>query len=189
MNRCLLAVTSLPSGTNPLVTQSYTENHRDAQRFSLRSSFPLCNSVLQKAVTMFLPIVISLLLCGTSLAQSAYPPINPDNITIARDSFGVPHIFAKTDAEVAYGIAWAGAEDAFFETQNLIYVAKGYMARKDGVGGAKVDFFVHAIGARDFVEKHYDTDISEETKRYMDGYCQGINAYAKAHPDEVTPTL
>ena len=33
--------------------------------------------------------------------------INPSNITIARDSYGVPHIFAKTDAELAYGLAWA----------------------------------------------------------------------------------
>jgi acyl-homoserine-lactone acylase len=31
--------------------------------------------------------------------------INPSNITIARDSFGVPHIFAPTDPEVAYGLA------------------------------------------------------------------------------------
>ena len=29
------------------------------------------------------------------------------NIKIARDAYGVPHIMAKTDAEVAYGLAWA----------------------------------------------------------------------------------
>ena len=39
--------------------------------------------------------------------------INPENIDIVRDNYGVPHIFAKTDAEVAYGLAWAHAEDDF----------------------------------------------------------------------------
>ena len=41
--------------------------------------------------------------------------INPDNIQIVRDAYGVPHIFTKTDAELAYGLAWAHAED-YFET-------------------------------------------------------------------------
>jgi len=39
--------------------------------------------------------------------------INPQNIEIVRDAYGVPHIYAKTDAEVAYGLAWAHAEDDF----------------------------------------------------------------------------
>ena len=42
---------------------------------------------------------------------------DPTLITIARDSFGVPHIFAKTDAEVSYGLAWATAEDDFENAQ------------------------------------------------------------------------
>ena len=48
----------------------------------------------------------------SSPAQSNAPVIHPEKITIARDSFGVPHIFAPTDPEVAYGLAWAHAEDA-----------------------------------------------------------------------------
>jgi acyl-homoserine-lactone acylase len=111
--------------------------------------------------------------------------INPDNVTIVRDSFGVPHIFGKTDADCAYGLAWVNAEDAFFETQNLIYVAKGYMGRKDGIDGVKADFFVHAIGARRIVEERYAKDLTPEYKRYLNGYVQGLNAYAAAHPEQV----
>ena len=50
-----------------------------------------------------------ILLLITHVGASAQ--IDPKNITIARDSFGVPHVFAKTDPEVAYGLAWAHAED------------------------------------------------------------------------------
>ena len=44
--------------------------------------------------------------------------INPKEIDIIRDKYGVPHIYAKTDAEVAYGLAWAHAEDDFSTIQN-----------------------------------------------------------------------
>ena len=33
---------------------------------------------------------------------------------IIRDEFGVPHIYGKTDADTAYGVAIAHAEDDFF---------------------------------------------------------------------------
>lgn len=120
----------------------------------------------------------------TSKAQPAYPKINPQNITIARDSFGIPHIFAKTDAEVAYGLAWANAEDAFPISQDLIYASKGYMGRVNGIDGVKIDFFVHAIGARDVVKQQRDS-LSPEFMRYLNGFCQGYNAYAAAHPELV----
>ena len=38
-------------------------------------------------------------------AVFAQTKIDPSAIDIVRDSFGVPHIFAKTDREVAYGLA------------------------------------------------------------------------------------
>ena len=118
-------------------------------------------------------------------AQETYPKINPQDVTVVRDSFGIPHIFAKTDAQVAYGLAWANAEDAFDVTQDLVYTAKGFMGRKDGIDGAPTDFFVHTIGARKLVDEKFDTDLSPEFKKYLDGFVQGINAYAAAHPEQV----
>ena len=121
----------------------------------------------------------------SAIAQEAFPKINPADVTIVRDSFGIPHIFAKTDAEVAYGLAWANAEDAFSETQNLVYVGKEMMGRANGIDGAGADFFIHAIGARQLVMEHFDKDLSPAFKKYLDGFVQGINAYAAAHPKEV----
>ena len=122
---------------------------------------------------------------STKIHAQSFPKIDPSKITIARDSFGIPHIFAKTDAEVAYGLAYANAEDAFQETQNLTYVGKGYMGRANGIDGAKADFFIHAIAARKLVDEHFDSDLSPEFKKYIDGFVQGVNAYAAAHPKEV----
>lgn len=111
--------------------------------------------------------------------------IDPSTITIARDEWEVPHIFAPTDAGVAYGLAWANAEDHFDEMQELLLSGKGMMGREKGVEGAAVDFFVHLIGAKELVDKHYESDITPAFKQYLEGYCQGINAFAKKHPKQV----
>ncbi len=135
---------------------------------------------------LFFTAICAFLFSGQyAFSQTAYPKINPEDVTIVRDSFGIPHIFGKTDAQVAYGLAWANAEDAFHVSQDLIYATKGFMGRKDGIDGVKADFFVHAIGARQLAETRYETDLSPEFKKYLDGFCQGINAYAKAHPEDV----
>lgn len=140
-------------------------------------------SVLKNCFCVFL-LLFSLISFYKSIAQSVYL-VNPKNVTIARDSFGVPHIFGKTDADVAYGLAWANAEDAFHVGQDLIYTAKGFMGRAQGIEGAKADFFVHAIGAKKLVDEKFETDLSPAFRKYLSGFTQGLNAYAAAHPEDV----
>jgi acyl-homoserine-lactone acylase len=131
-------------------------------------------------------VLLCLLFAGHGFSQTeTFPRIDPLQITIVRDSFGIPHIFGKTDAEVAYGLAWANAEDAFQFGQDIVYAGKAFMGRSDGIEGAKGDYFIHAIGARQLVEERYDKDLSPEFKKYLDGFVQGLNAYAAAHPKEV----
>lgn len=111
--------------------------------------------------------------------------INLENVTIARDTWGVPHIFGKTDAETAYGLAWANAEDSFDLMQEMYILTQGRMGRLKGKEGAAMDYFVHAIGTQKLVDEKFDTDLSPEYKKYLEGYCQGVNDYAKTHPEEV----
>ena len=110
--------------------------------------------------------------------------VNPEDVTIVRDKWGVPHIFGKTDADAAYGLAWANAEDDFHTMQELVITAKGLAGKMMGVEGAERDFFSHAIGFRDRIDEEFD-QLSDDYVRYIEGYCQGINAYAKAHKKEI----
>lgn len=110
--------------------------------------------------------------------------VNPDDVTIVRDKWGVPHIFGKTDADAAYGLAWANAEDDFFTMQELVITGKGLAGKLLGVEGAERDFFTHAIGYRERVEQDWHL-LSEDYIKYLEGYCQGINAYARTHKKEI----
>ena len=118
---------------------------------------------------------------ASSYCQSA---IDPRKIDIVRDSFGVPHIFAKTDREVAYGLAWAEAEDDFKSMQEVILPAKGLMAGVQGKKGAAGDYAFALFRCREITEEKWNT-LSPEFLQLVDGYIQGLNAYAKTHPDEI----
>ncbi len=110
--------------------------------------------------------------------------INPSNITIARDSFGVPHIFAHTDPEVAYGIAWAHAEDDFATLQLVVLSGKAKLGSGIGKKGAKADYVINLLRIRKTVEEQWNT-LSPDFIELIKGYVQGLNAYAKAHPKEI----
>ncbi|MCO6475628.1 MAG: penicillin acylase family protein [Phaeodactylibacter sp.] len=127
-------------------------------------------------------LAIFVLICfnTTLLAQ-----INPANITIARDEWGVPHIFAPTDAEVAYGFAWATAEDDFETLQKQVLPVKGLMGRATGKAGARLDVAVHLLDVQDIVEERYEQSLSPDFRKIVEAYAAGVNAYAAHHPGEV----
>ena len=115
------------------------------------------------------------------LTQAVFAQIDPSKITIARDEYGVPHIFAETDPEVAYGLAWASCEDLLPTMQDMLYAGKGFAGRYTGKDGAGRDYLTQLLGIRDLVDERYETDISDDFKRYLEGYCAGVNAYVKKH--------
>ncbi len=129
--------------------------------------------------------VSTLFFSSASMAQyNGTPTINTEKITIARDAYGVPHIFAPTDPEVAYGIAWAHAEDDFTTIQTLLLTGKGKIATYLGKKGAPIDFVVGLLNTKSIVQ----AQIGQMDPKFLllvKGYLMGLEAYAKAHPSEV----
>ena len=121
----------------------------------------------------------------TAFTCVGFSQVNPENITIIRDSFGVPHIYAKTDAEVAYGLAWATAEDDFKSMQENLLTVNGRLGEVKGTEGAIFDFLAFAIGVKDIVEAKYDTEVADDFKKVLEGYTAGVNSYAAKNKDEI----
>lgn len=114
-----------------------------------------------------------------------FAQINPENITIARDEWGLPHIFAPTDREVAYGLAWVQCEDQFTIIQQTYLFTKKRLGRAYGKAGAGGDFFAALFQMDQLVDERLATDVSPEFLAYIQAYCDAINAYAAAHPKKV----
>lgn len=122
---------------------------------------------------------------NTNSTGSQFEKIDRTKIQIVRDSWGVPHIFADQDHEVAYGLAWANAEDDFHTMQELLIAGQGRSGQLLGKDGAKRDFLLHTFDVEGIVDAQFDSIFTLEYKEYLDGYAQGLNAYANAYPEEV----
>jgi acyl-homoserine-lactone acylase len=116
--------------------------------------------------------------------EYAPPPPRKYDVEIARDSFGVPHINGKTDADTAYGLAYAHAEDDFSTIEDVVAMTRGRYGALAGSDGAKVDYVLHFLGARETADRRY-TELSPEVRAVAEGYAAGLNHYAKKHPQEV----
>ena len=115
-----------------------------------------------------------------SIAQN----INTNNIEIIRDSFGVPHIYTKTDAELGYGLAWVHSEDDFKTIQEAYLAGNSLLSKHIGLRGAPVDFLSQLIRSDEIIDSLYTT-IDKKFIEVVKGYAQGINRYAKLNPNEV----
>lgn len=106
------------------------------------------------------------------------------DVEIVRDPYGVPHINGKTDADAAYGLAYAHAEDDFSTIEDVVAMTRGRYGALAGAEGAKVDYVLHLLGARETAEKRYG-ELSPEVRAVAEGYAAGLNHYAAKHPDEI----
>src|SRR3954463_8224476 len=96
------------------------------------------------------------------ISCDAFAQINPANITIARDSFGVPHIYGHTDAEAAYGLAWAHSEDDFKDIQENLLAARGMLGEVLCKEGVLFDFGLKFFGIDTLVDNNYQRALSND---------------------------
>ena len=118
------------------------------------------------------------------ISFSGTAQINPDAIEIVRDSYGVPHIYASTDAEVAYGFAWAQAEDDFETMQQGYLAGNGLLSKVYGLDNASLDFLAQFIQSEQTVNDQFHT-LDPNFVELLNGFTEGINAYAAKYPDEI----
>ncbi|NNC40118.1 MAG: acylase [Acidimicrobiia bacterium] len=102
---------------------------------------------------------------------------------IRRDTYGIPHVWGDTDADAAYGLAFAHAEDDFLTIQQTVLAARGKLASVYGPDSAPIDYFVHLLRIPEAVEAGWP-ELSPATRALCDAYAAGLNHYAELHPDD-----
>lgn len=121
------------------------------------------------------------LVCSAEMQAQTFAP----NVEIVRDMWGVPHIFGKSDADVAYGLAWATAEDDFETVQQLLLAANGRLGEVTGKNGALLDFMGKITDIEAKVESQFDGTFSPSYLPYLNAYADGLNRFAELHPNEL----
>ena len=109
------------------------------------------------------------------------------DVHVLRDRFGVPHVYGKTDPDVAYGLAFAHCEDDFATIQRVLLASRGRLASVDGIDAAPADYLFHWFGVAEAVEAGYATELSPEARSVAEAYADGVNHYAALHREAVLP--
>lgn len=110
-------------------------------------------------------------------------------VRIVRDTYGVPHIHGETDADAAFGLAYANAEDDFPMIQGVLAASTGRLGllvlSKEALAN---DYYVGLVRVREQVAEGYER-LSPDYRAVIEAYARGLNLYAYRHPDEADGRL
>lgn len=100
------------------------------------------------------------------------------------DSYGVPHVYAKTEAGIFYGFGWAQAQSHGDLLLHLYGEARGRAAEYWGDTYAEQDRWLLANEVYDRARSWYQQQ-EPAFRADLDAFAQGINDYAAAHPEKL----
>lgn len=114
-------------------------------------------------------------------ARAAIDAAETYSAEITRDAWGVPRVIGVTDADAAFALAWAHAEDDFATIQGSLRAGLGAHMLAANEEEARTSFLVQLLKIREDVAERYETDLSAETRAFAEGYAAGLNLYAANH--------
>ncbi|MCZ1009461.1 penicillin acylase family protein [Streptomyces lydicus] len=126
---------------------------------------------------------------GVSTVRASFPqttgslklPGLTNPVDVVRDGNGIPQIYADTDEDLFRAQGYVQAQDRFWEMDVRRHMTSGRLSEMFGKSEVKTDSFLRTLGWHDVAQKEYDTKLSPSTKKYLQSYSAGVNAYLKDH--------
>ncbi len=142
------------------------------------------------------PLIAALLI---SIAGSSIGHASPRDVThhatphgqIFWDKYGIPHIYGNTIEDVLYGLGFTHMENHAEVLLTKVAKARGRTAEYFGGTSPEQDI---GLLSGDLEVQNYDIPTraeswlkqgSDEQRRLIQAYCDGINAYAKQHGSSI----
>ncbi|AUS88559.1 penicillin acylase family protein [Lysinibacillus sp. YS11] len=98
------------------------------------------------------------------------------DVTVTRDEKGVPHIFAKTDADLYRAQGYVQAQDRLFQMDLARRQASGRLSEIIGEATINTDKHFRTFSLRDAAEKSLAA-YDDESKQVLEWYAEGVNAF------------
>ncbi|MFF5976451.1 penicillin acylase family protein [Streptomyces sp. NPDC012769] len=100
-------------------------------------------------------------------------------VEVKRDAQGVPQIYADTEADLFRAQGYVQAQDRFYEMDVRRHMTAGRLSEMFGKSQVDTDAFLRTLGWRHVAQQEYDKVLSAETKKNLQAYAEGVNAYLK----------
>ena len=105
-------------------------------------------------------------------------------VTIYRDDWGVPHIYADREESGFYGLGYAQAEDQLIKLLGAVYWVQGRRAELEGEALLPMDIeqrrWRHAVEGKEGFAR-----LDSQVKENYQAFVAGVKRYMRDHPDKV----
>jgi len=105
-------------------------------------------------------------------------------VTVDRDRWGVPHITAKSVADMAEAQGYAMAQDRLWQMDLLRRVARGQLSEIFGPSTVKVDKQFRTYGFGHAAERDA-TLLNAEQRVVLEAFAQGVNKFIEQHQNSL----
>ena len=110
-----------------------------------------------------------------------------ENVTIIRDTWGIPHIYGKTDADAVFGMIYSQAEDDFNRVELNYLNAMGRLAEAEGESELYRDLRMKLFIDPEEMKALYESS-PDWMKPLMNAWADGLNYFLYKNP-QVTPKV
>jgi penicillin G amidase len=101
-------------------------------------------------------------------------------VTVYRDSYGVPQVYAGTEADLFMALGYVHAQDRFWEMDFRRHLTAGRLAEMFGPSLVSTDAFVRTLGWRRAAAAEWSI-LAPRTRADLRAYADGVNAWIADH--------
>ncbi|MFG3050199.1 penicillin acylase family protein [Kitasatospora sp. NPDC048239] len=134
---------------------------------------------------------------GVAAVRASFPEVDGSvkvaglsaPVDVKRDANGIPQLYADTSEDLFRAQGYVQAQDRFWEMDVRRHITAGRLSEMFGDGQVDTDSFIRTMGWRQVAQKEYDSQLAPETKKYLQAYADGVNAWLAEHPGGESASL
>ncbi|MBI1377289.1 MAG: penicillin acylase family protein [Frankiales bacterium] len=101
-------------------------------------------------------------------------------VDVLRDDRGIPNIYADNTDDLFFAQGYVHAQDRFYEMDFRRHITSGRLSEMFGKSQVDTDKFLRISGWYRVAQQEYSL-LSDQTKRILEDYTRGVNAYLADH--------
>jgi penicillin G amidase len=149
--------------------------------------------IFKRVFAGVLILIVLILMAGyfllTNIKKVAIPDYNKSvqisgltgEVTILRDTFGIPHIYAENEKDLYRAVGFAMAQDRLWQMDLLRRVTQGRLSEILGNKMAETDLLMRALRIQEKSEKLL-AGASPEIIEALESFTEGVNEYIRFNP-------
>lgn len=157
--------------------------------------------LLKRLLLALLALLVLAVLAGWLWLRGRVPDLNGtvqlpgqrDSVEVLYDSYGIPHIYARSEADLFYAFGYVHARDRLFQMELLRRLADGRLAEVFGPSALPSDRLFRTLSLRHHANHTLDSVYRKNPDapfvRAAEAYVRGVNAFIEGGETPLEFTL